>query len=79
MDAIVNRESTSMFHGTFLISIIGPNRVLQKQKEYQTSTRPLYLRGPRARLYLGVYMVGWSAGLLGAVVGMYSLIKNIQR
>ncbi|EAU84198.1 hypothetical protein CC1G_08128 [Coprinopsis cinerea okayama7 len=53
-----------------------PNNVLEKQKRYQNDTRPLPLRGPRAKLYVGVYAVLFTAGMIGTTVGSWNMIKG---
>ncbi|KAF9238833.1 hypothetical protein BU15DRAFT_75054 [Melanogaster broomeanus] len=58
LDALVNR----------------PNRVLEEQKAFQSSHLPIYLRPPRAKLYLGMYFSLYVIGMCGTAFGAYSLV-----
>ncbi|KIJ56490.1 hypothetical protein M422DRAFT_773288 [Sphaerobolus stellatus SS14] len=53
-----------------------PNHVPERQRMYQHSTTPLYIRGPRAKLYYGLFLVGFSVGIVGTGAGIVSLIKG---
>jgi len=53
-----------------------PNRVLEKQKYIQASTKLLHYRMPRSRLYLGIYYTGFTVGLAGIGYSIVSLIKG---
>ncbi|TFK43885.1 hypothetical protein BDQ12DRAFT_719064 [Crucibulum laeve] len=55
-----------------------PNHVIEKQKHYQNSHKPIMLRGPRGRLYVGVYGVAFTAGVAGTVFSLYQLVKGKQ-
>jgi len=59
----------------FLDSLVTrPNNVLEQQKVFQSSHVPVYMRSPRAKLYLGLYFSIYAVGMLGTGYGMYSLI-----
>jgi len=51
-----------------------PNQVLEKQKHYQNSPKPIMLRGPRSALYLGVYGALFVAGMATTVFGMSEMV-----
>ncbi|KIJ69879.1 hypothetical protein HYDPIDRAFT_104529 [Hydnomerulius pinastri MD-312] len=58
----------------FLDSLVNrPNTVLEQQKAFQSSHLPIYMRTPRARLYLGVYFTVYAAGLCSTAYGIYAL------
>ncbi|CEH14875.1 hypothetical protein CBOM_02690 [Ceraceosorus bombacis] len=49
-----------------------PNTVPQRQRLYQADPRPVYQRLPRSRLYMGVFLTLFSAGIWGTVGGIYN-------
>ncbi|CCA75202.1 hypothetical protein PIIN_09186 [Serendipita indica DSM 11827] len=53
-----------------------PNRVPERQRLYQQSTIPIYLRTPRSRLYVGTFAAGFGVAMLGSVYTMYALIRG---
>jgi len=53
-----------------------PNRILERQKAIQNDHRPIMLRLPRSRLYIGIYGAGFGVSILATGYGMYSLIKG---
>lgn len=53
-----------------------PNHVIERQKFYQSSTLPIYLRAPRSRLYIGAFSVGFVAAMGGTSFMIYNLIKG---
>ncbi|KDQ64196.1 hypothetical protein JAAARDRAFT_27822 [Jaapia argillacea MUCL 33604] len=55
-----------------------PNRVLEKQHFYQSSTKPIYRRHPASRVYLGVYFTAFTVGVLGSTYGIFTLIRGKQ-
>ncbi|KAG9317707.1 hypothetical protein JVU11DRAFT_1920 [Chiua virens] len=58
----------------FLDSLVNrPNTVLEQQKAFQSSHLPIYVRPPRARLYLGIYFSIYAVGMVGTAYGIYSL------
>jgi len=58
----------------FLDSLVNrPNTVLEQQKVFQSSHKPIYTRPPRARLYLGMYFSLYAVGMVGTAYGIYSL------
>jgi len=56
--------------------IYKPNRVVEKQRFYQASHDPLYLRAPGAKVYVRAYYAIFAAGMLGTAWGAFSLIKG---
>ncbi|KDQ08225.1 hypothetical protein BOTBODRAFT_179998 [Botryobasidium botryosum FD-172 SS1] len=60
MDALVHRD----------------NKVPERQRAYQVSTKPIYLRPPRSRLYMGTYLTFFAVGMVGTTTSIYSLIKG---
>ncbi|KAF8603495.1 hypothetical protein BDV93DRAFT_556515 [Ceratobasidium sp. AG-I] len=53
-----------------------PNHVREKQQLVQTSSKPVYLRLPRSRFYIGSYLAIWTVGMFGTATGLYSVIKG---
>ncbi|TFK25975.1 hypothetical protein FA15DRAFT_703269 [Coprinopsis marcescibilis] len=53
-----------------------PNHVLEKQKMYQNDHRPIPLRGPRGKLYVGVFGVLFTVGMVSTTMGTWQLIKG---
>ncbi|KAN0097209.1 hypothetical protein V8E55_001655 [Tylopilus felleus] len=51
-----------------------PNTVLEQQRVFQSSHSPIYMRSPRARLYLGMYFSIYAVGMVGTAYGIYSLV-----
>ncbi|KAF9226786.1 hypothetical protein BS17DRAFT_878627 [Gyrodon lividus] len=59
----------------FLDSLVNrPNTVLAQQKTFQSSHLPIYMRPPRAKLYLGMYFSLYAVGMCGTAYGIYSLV-----
>jgi len=52
------------------------NLVLERQKAYQHSHKPIYYRPPRSGLYLGLYKSGFALGVAGIAYSAYSLVKG---
>ncbi|KAF8558729.1 hypothetical protein OG21DRAFT_1503686 [Imleria badia] len=58
----------------FLDSLVNrPNNVLEQQKAFQSAHVPIYMRPPRAKLYLGIYFSIYAVGMVGTAYGIYSL------
>lgn len=55
-----------------------PNRVVERQKVYQLDTRPVYLRLPRSRLYVGVFGALFTVGMVSTTYGIVHLVKGKQ-
>ncbi|KAF8165692.1 hypothetical protein B0H34DRAFT_794057 [Crassisporium funariophilum] len=55
-----------------------PNNVLEKQKMYQNSARPIMMRGPRSGLYIGVYGAMFAVGMVSTLYSLTSLVKGKQ-
>ncbi|KIK53265.1 hypothetical protein GYMLUDRAFT_265106 [Collybiopsis luxurians FD-317 M1] len=55
-----------------------PYRIIETQRAYQADPRPVHLKAPRRALYLRLFGVGFTAGALGTVFGIYSLIRGKQ-
>ncbi|KAG8700871.1 hypothetical protein FRC08_002582 [Ceratobasidium sp. 394] len=53
-----------------------PNHVRAKQQMIQSSSKPVYLRLPRSRLYLTSYLALWGIGMVGTAGGLYSVIRG---
>ncbi|PPQ70708.1 hypothetical protein CVT26_014632 [Gymnopilus dilepis] len=53
-----------------------PYHIIEKQKYYQTSTKPLIMRGPRQHIYVPAFMVLFSAGMASTVYAMVHLAKG---
>ncbi|KAG8770589.1 hypothetical protein FRC12_004170 [Ceratobasidium sp. 428] len=53
-----------------------PNHVRAKQQMIQSSSKPVYLRLPRSRLYIGTYLALFSVGMVGTATGLFSVIKG---
>ncbi|KAF8806254.1 hypothetical protein BYT27DRAFT_7191571 [Phlegmacium glaucopus] len=53
-----------------------PNHVLEKQKLYQTSPKPIMLRGPRSGLYVGVYGALFVTGMVSTLFGLNELFRG---
>ncbi|KAF9567435.1 hypothetical protein CPC08DRAFT_703325, partial [Agrocybe pediades] len=53
-----------------------PNHVLEKQKAFQNSSKPLVLRGPRAGIYVGGYAALFTVGMLSTVYACGNLIAG---
>ncbi|KIM76400.1 hypothetical protein PILCRDRAFT_826404 [Piloderma croceum F 1598] len=51
-----------------------PNRMLEKQRYYQNSTKPLWRRSPRASLLLTPYYALFTVTMMGSVYGAYDLV-----
>ncbi|KAF8838630.1 hypothetical protein BDN67DRAFT_971272 [Paxillus ammoniavirescens] len=61
----------------FLDSLVNrPYTVLEQQKAFQSSHLPIYMRPPRARLYLGMYFSLYAIGMCSTAFGVYSLVMN---
>ncbi|KAJ4479013.1 hypothetical protein J3R30DRAFT_3702020 [Lentinula aciculospora] len=56
-----------------------PNRMIERQKALQADPRPVHLKGPRRVLAIRIFSVGFTAGALGAVYGIYQLIRGKQQ
>ncbi|CEL59286.1 hypothetical protein RSOLAG1IB_03219 [Rhizoctonia solani AG-1 IB] len=53
-----------------------PNHVRERQVLVQSSSKPVYLRLPRSKLYLGSYLALFTVGMIGTTGGLYSLIRG---
>ncbi|KAJ3516812.1 hypothetical protein NLJ89_g890 [Agrocybe chaxingu] len=53
-----------------------PNHVLEKQKLYQNSSKPIMLRGPRSNLYVGTFGVLFTVGMVSTVYAFTSLVRG---
>ncbi|KAG9054665.1 hypothetical protein FS842_004512 [Serendipita sp. 407] len=53
-----------------------PNRILERQKIYQASHDPIYLRTPRSRLYVGAFAIGFTAAIVGTTWTAYRLVRG---
>ncbi|ESK89367.1 hypothetical protein Moror_16210 [Moniliophthora roreri MCA 2997] len=53
-----------------------PYDIIERQKRYQNDPRPLHRRAPRRILYIRLFSVGFTAGALGTVYGLYQLIQG---
>ncbi|KAG8942851.1 hypothetical protein FRC03_002845 [Tulasnella sp. 419] len=53
-----------------------PNRVVERQRAYQASTAPVWLRPPRSKTYIYPYYALWYVGLGATTYGIFSLIKG---
>ncbi|KAF8204597.1 hypothetical protein BJ912DRAFT_1051950 [Pholiota molesta] len=56
-----------------------PNHVIEKQKMYQNSTKPIMLRGPRGGLYVGTFGVLFAVGMASTVYAFGSLIVGNKK
>ncbi|KAF9057819.1 hypothetical protein BJ165DRAFT_1521164 [Panaeolus papilionaceus] len=77
------KHSSSNFylHPLFTMGLLSPlynlpNNVLEKQKLYQNSSKPIMTRGPRSGLYLGVYGALFVAGILSTTYAGVTLVKG---
>ncbi|KAL1921583.1 uncharacterized protein VTP21DRAFT_11299 [Calcarisporiella thermophila] len=51
-----------------------PNKIAQLQAHYQSPSKtPLYLRGPRDRMWMTIYVGVMGLGMLGTVFGISRL------
>ncbi|KIM46540.1 hypothetical protein M413DRAFT_24248 [Hebeloma cylindrosporum] len=53
-----------------------PNNVLEKQRMYQNTHKPIMLRGPRSNLYVGAYTALFITGMLGTAFAATSLVRG---
>lgn len=49
------------------------NNVPQLQKAYQADPRPVFQRGPRSKLYFGLYLTLFGVGMYGTTLGFYNM------
>ncbi|KAL8279218.1 hypothetical protein RQP46_008474 [Phenoliferia psychrophenolica] len=52
-----------------------PNTVLPRQRALQADPRAVYLKTPRAKLYMGLYLTLWTVGLTGSLFGSYKMVR----
>ncbi|PVG03668.1 hypothetical protein CPB86DRAFT_379837 [Serendipita vermifera] len=52
-----------------------PNHILERQKVYQASHAPIYLRAPRSRLYVGSFFAGFAVAMVGTSFSIYKLVR----
>ncbi|KAI0053693.1 hypothetical protein FA95DRAFT_1600834 [Auriscalpium vulgare] len=52
------------------------NLVIERQKQYQASHKPIWLRPARSRLYIGLYNATFAVGMAGVAYSAYSLIRG---
>ncbi|PFH50132.1 hypothetical protein AMATHDRAFT_61587 [Amanita thiersii Skay4041] len=55
-----------------------PNYVVEKQRAIQSDTRPVMLRLPRSKLYVGSFGALFTVGMFATVYGITSLVKGKQ-
>ncbi|KAF5321692.1 hypothetical protein D9619_000703 [Psilocybe cf. subviscida] len=53
-----------------------PNHALEKQKMYQSSTKPIMMRGPRSGLYVGTFGVLFSVGMVATTYAIYNIVAG---
>ncbi|KAF9006740.1 hypothetical protein BDQ17DRAFT_1423604 [Cyathus striatus] len=53
-----------------------PNKTLEKQKYYQNNHNALYLRGPRAKLYVGTFTALFAAGMASTLFASFTLVAG---
>ncbi|CAH7667621.1 hypothetical protein BY996DRAFT_4573578 [Phakopsora pachyrhizi] len=56
-----------------------PNRIPEKQRQFQADTRLVHQKLPRARLYGAIYYTIFGTSLLVSGTGLYKLIKVSKR
>ncbi|KAL9940856.1 hypothetical protein V8E36_000344 [Tilletia maclaganii] len=60
MDALVYRKNT----------------IIQRQRQLQADTRPVFQRGPRSGLYMTLYLGLFSLGMYGTIGGFWNMAKG---
>ncbi|PKI83243.1 hypothetical protein MVES1_003007 [Malassezia vespertilionis] len=50
--------------------------ILQRQRQYQNSEKPVYLRLPRSKLYFGTFLAIFWTGIFGISAGCLNMIKG---
>ncbi|KAM0752969.1 hypothetical protein T439DRAFT_323584 [Meredithblackwellia eburnea MCA 4105] len=53
-----------------------PNTILQQQKVMQADPRAVYLKTPRAKLYMGLYLAVFTVGVVGSLHGAYKMARG---
>lgn len=61
-----------LFMSTFAIQ---SNTVLQRQRIYQSDSRPVYQRLPRSRMYMTIYMAFFTVGMFGTFGGLVNAAR----
>ncbi|TDL29363.1 hypothetical protein BD410DRAFT_18545 [Rickenella mellea] len=76
MDQLVRSKDFLAIKYHFGSPLIVPNRVPQRQREFQNSHIPLWRRSPRSNLYLTLWYSGLSVGIVGITLGVVQMIKG---
>ncbi|CAO1623244.1 unnamed protein product [Jaminaea pallidilutea] len=53
-----------------------PNTIPQRQRMYQSDTRPVYMRGPRSRMYMAIYMGFFTVGVVASFGGLVNAARG---
>ncbi|KII94663.1 hypothetical protein PLICRDRAFT_169395 [Plicaturopsis crispa FD-325 SS-3] len=53
-----------------------PNRIIEKQRAFQASTKPIYYRGKFAPAIVNTYWVAYAGGLALTAYGAFNLVMG---